>query len=199
MKVWIVIIALTLTAWAQDIRPRLELEPRLNLNGGGYQTVSGSMTGGLGMEDTHFLWHVSGTYDAARKTNDGTLDNPHGNARDLDAEVFGRSSNGWLFGAGGHFSQLRTTNYSKTGWFTEAGFGKDFCPECDYHSFSGRLTFSYRLPVHKVNVEQGFDIHFLVPSPANTSRHIFFDEHVFAGWYKGNHDANMSLGVLFRF
>src|SRR5208282_5227470 len=72
----------------QDTRPRLEFEPRLNLNGGGFQPVSGSMTAGTGMEDDHLAWHVFGTYDAATKatyevgnspSTYAIISNPHGN------------------------------------------------------------------------------------------------------------------------
>jgi hypothetical protein len=98
-------------AWSQDVRPRLELEPRLNLNGGGFQKVSGSMTAGMGMEDTYLSWHVSGSYDAARKANDGTDNNTHGNIRSVGGSFFGRPSGGWLFGADGSYASLRTKTF----------------------------------------------------------------------------------------
>ncbi len=53
-----------------DKYPHLEFGvPTLNLNGAGFQPVSASVTGGFGMEDVHYFWHVSGTYDAAAKAS----------------------------------------------------------------------------------------------------------------------------------
>src|ERR1700676_742259 len=92
---------------AQDTRPRLELEPDINLNGGGFQIISGSLQGGLGMEETHAEFHFYGRYDAARKSEDTPTQansNPHGNVRTLGGSVFGRTSGGWLFGASGGYS-----------------------------------------------------------------------------------------------
>lgn len=203
-----------------DDRPKLELEPRLNLNGGGFQLVSGSMTGGTGMETKHLVWHVYGTFDEARKTNDGDQPNPHGNIRSLGANLFGRTSGGWLFGTEGSYAQLRTTNYDKTGWGLAVGGGKDFmelhCPNCN-GTTSLRLTMLYAIPaqctytqslhctIPKVDVEQGISARVMIPSPVETTRHVFFDVNTFAGWIRTTstgpltHDASTSIGVLFRF
>lgn len=195
-------------AWSQDVRPRLELEPRLNLNGGGFQKVSGSMTAGMGMEDTYLSWHVSGSYDATRKANDGTDNNAHGNIRSVGGSFFGRPSGGWLLGADGSYARLRTANYSKIGWGIGVGGGHDWmhatCPNCDGEG-SVRLTVTYGLPLHGFDTEQGFTAHFTVPSPMETDRHVFFDVQSFVGWIKTSphggytHDASSSLGLLFRF
>jgi hypothetical protein len=196
------------SASSQDMRPRLELEPQLDLNGGGYQKVSGSISAGTGMEEKHLLWHVSGTYDAAKKAEwtplkDNT--NPHGNVRSVGAEVYGRTSGGWLFGASGGYAQLRTTNYNKHDWGLGIGLGKDFAhltaPNANEgQSTSLRATVEYGLPIHSTkDRESGFTMRMIVPSPSETQRRVFFDTQAFVGWINGSTDASTSLGLILRF
>jgi hypothetical protein len=211
-KLLLIFAVLVGAAVAQDSRPRLELEPRLNLNGGGFQLLSGSMTAGTGMEEEHFSWHVFGTYNAAKKAEHTDLKdntNPHGNIRVIGGRLWGRTSGGWLFGTSGSYAQLRTTNYSKVGWGIGVGGGHDWmhatCPNCVGPPTSLRLTVEYGLPLHKVDAEQGFTANFYVPSPVETGRHVFFHVSSFAGWIKTSpnghygHDGSGSIGVLFRF
>jgi len=190
---------------AQDTRPKLELSPQVDFNGGSFQPVSGSMTGGLGMED-RFLWHVSGTYRAAKKAtycNDvaGTcVVNPHGDSRTLEAQVGYRSGGGWLAIAGGSFTSLHTTLYDKTGSEMTFGGGKDLM----HDTWSARLTAEYviPLPLGHTNVEHGFKVHFTMPSESATDHWIFFDETFFAGWVcdpKCGRDASLTMGPKFRF
>jgi hypothetical protein len=206
--------------FSSDYRPRLELEPRFNLNGGGFQSISASMTGGAGMETDHFAWHLSGTYNAARKVNDGDQPNPHGDIRSLGADIFGRTSGGWLFGLSGSYASLHTTNYDKVGWGLGIGGGKDFasitCPDCAGHS-SMRLLVEYGIPtscyyahelrcvVPRVDVEQGVSVRVILPSPAEVHRHVFWDTTVFEGWIKTSQtggyvtEATMTTGLMLRF
>jgi hypothetical protein len=206
------------TTNAQDKRPRLELEPRMNLNGGGFQLVSGSMTAGTGMEDDHLAWHVFGTYDAATKatyeignspSTYAVISNPHGNIRTVGGSIYGRTSGGWLFGTEGSYSQLRTTDYTKVGWDIGVGGGHDWmharCPTCSEGSFTSlRLTVEYSIPTHpgRPDTDNGFTAEFTVPSPIETDRHVFFNVHAYSGWIcdpKCGTDGSASYGVLFRF
>lgn len=191
---------------AQDTRPKLELEPRINLNGGGYQLVSGSMSAGVGLERTHFNFHVAGTYDAARKIEwtpikDNT--NPHGNVESLSASVFGRTTGGYLVGCSGGYGRARTTLFTKTGYGVDCGGGRDFmhisCPMCrDYGSI--RLTAEFGIfPLPgKADQEDGFTINLFAPSPA-AGGHFFFHVRSFVGWISGKHDASTNIGLLMRF
>ncbi len=182
-----------------DTRPRLELETRLNLNGGGFQVVSASMTGGLGMEQRHLSWHAYGTYNAARKTNDGTGPNPHGNIRSLGGELFYRTGSRWLFGGDYGYGSLRTTNYSKIGQGYDFGGGRDFSVD----QTSMRLIVTYSLPSGQYR-QSGLNAHFMLPSPLSGG-HFFFDQRFWAGWLKAGpfghyaHDASVSFGLLFRY
>lgn len=185
--------------YVPDTRPRLEFEPRMNLNGGGFQNVSMSMSGGVGMEQRHLSWHFYGTYNAAKKTNDGTGSNPHGNIRSLGGELFYRTGSRWLLGGDYGYSQLRTTNYSKTGRGWDVGGGRDFAVSDQ----SMRLVVTYALPAGEYS-QQGLTFHYMLPSPMNGG-HVFFDERVWAGWLKTGryghytHDASTTFGLLFRF
>jgi hypothetical protein len=173
------------------------------------------MTGGLGMEDDHFGWHVSGTYNAANKksyfTDTQHVVNPHGNIRFLTASAFGRTTSAWLYGTECEYVSLRTTNYDKTSWDCAVGGGHDWMhvTRKGYHGpgevASMRLIVTYKLPLqgwNKLDTENGFNFHFTLPSPMDTRHHIFFDEHTFLGWIcdpKCGHDGSTSMGVLFRF
>jgi hypothetical protein len=172
------------------------------------------------MEIEHFSWHLHGTYNAARKTNDGDQPNPHGDIRSLGADIFGRTSGGWLFGFSGSYASLHTTNYDKVGWGLGIGAGKDFgsitCPNCIGRS-SMRVIFEYGIPTScyyerelrctlpQVDVEQGVTGRVLVPSPAESKRHVFFDVSSFVGWIKVcqtcgyGHDATTTMGLMLRF
>lgn len=212
-----------------DTRPRLELEPRLNLNGGGFQEVSGSMTGGFGMEREHFGWHVSGTYDAAKKktyfTPDGDVINPHGNIRSIGGQVCGRTTGGWLFCGSASYASLRTTNYDKVGRGVGLGVGYDFkhlrCPNCnDRGPHTARLILTYGVPVTcnsfslhcaiaAVDVEQGVKADWYVPGPLEPDWHGWkrpiFHVMAYAGIIKTSehgaytHDASASMGLMWRF
>jgi hypothetical protein len=219
MKTLFILIILVSVCAAQDTRPKLELEPTFNLNGGGFQAVSTSISGGTGMETEHFIWHVSGTYRAARKTNDGDQPNPHGNSRSLGLSLFGRTTGSWLFGVEGSYDELRTTNYKKTGQSISTGIGKDW----NVRGYTFRLIGSYVLPVKcyylqggahcslpTIDVEQGINVHMTIPSPVQSGhaffgKYMFFDERTYAGWIKTSehgsytHDASTSMGMLFRF
>jgi hypothetical protein len=207
---------LTTTLFAQDHRPRLELEPDLNLNGGGFQPLSVSMAGGMGMENTHSNWHVRGIYDSARKVNDGTPGNRHGNIRVLSGDLCGRFKNAWLVCSYAAYANLRTTNYTKNAVSAAVGIGHDWfdvsCSNCNRGSFSSmRLVVLYGLPLDTIrgrsdaDKEHAIQARFTIPSPIETDRRVFFNMSTSGGWIRTSstghygHDASSSFGVLFRF
>jgi hypothetical protein len=212
-----------------DTRPRLELEPRVNLNGAGFQLVSPSITGGAGMEMDRLTWHVYGTYDAAKKaewTDASSNSNPHGDVRSVGGSVGYRFANGWLIIAQGSYASLHTTLFDKVGWGLGVGAGYDFhhltCPNCN-GSTSARLTLTYGLPLHcaettttvaalhctvpEYDVEQGAQANFTLPSPLEAGRPVwkpYFHAMAFAGVIKTGgqsltHDGSGSMGLLWRF
>jgi hypothetical protein len=158
--------------------PRPFLLAGAGLNGGGYQTVSGLGGAGLMLDSKHFAWHGEGYYNAARKTNDGTGNNPKGHDRGLVSSVYLRFSNRWLLGAGARWSQLSTTNYTKTQWRPTFGVGLDYfdwqCQDCD--NFSTRLFLDYVLPGSDWrNGLNGPLFSMYIPSPAR-HKHWFLRE-----------------------
>lgn len=209
-----------------DKRPRLELEPRANFFGGGFQPVSASMTAGVGMEG-RFIWHVYGTYIAARKlehTDTADNTNPHGNIRSVGAQVGFRTDGGLLFLAQASYASLRTTNFDKVGVGAAVGMGKDFfnihCPNCNNRGGSLRFTAMYALPlrcvtypsfhcnVPTVDVEQGAIFNVTIPSPIETNRPAYLPYfHVLSsvGIIKTSehgaytHDASAVTGLIWRF
>lgn len=202
---------------AGDRRPKLEFEPDLNLNGGGFQPVSGSITGGFGMQREHLAWDIHGTYDTARKVNDGTKNNSHGNVRVLSADLCGRTTSKWLYCGYAAYANLRTTNYEKNAVSAAVGAGYDFehvsCPNCTRGSFSSmRLIVLYGLPLDTIrgksdaDKEHAIKATFTIPSPLETNRHIFFVTQAEGGWVRNNGlhshyqtDGGASFGLLFRY
>ena len=130
------------------------------------------------LDSKHFAWHGEGYYNAARKTNDGTGNNPKGHDRGLVSSVYLRFSNRWLLGAGARWSQLSTTNYTKTQWRPTFGVGLDYfdwqCQDCD--NFSTRLFLDYVLPGSDWrNGLNGPLFSMYIPSPAR-HKHWFLRE-----------------------
>lgn len=160
-----------------DRRPKLVLEPSLNLNGGGFQPVSTSISGGLGLESKHLILEGLAGYHPVGKDNDGTGDNPKGHIRSLDASAYYRLPNYWFFGTSGGLGKLSTTNYSKQMWSMNFGAGADVLKE----DWSFRLSASYAPPEfdHR-NGSQGVTFQFIIPSPLEQG-HVMFFENVYVG------------------
>ena len=179
------------------------------------------------MENERTVWHVWGTYNAARKAdyyNGATglmVTNPHGNVRSIGAELAYRTKGGWLLPVvQGGYASLRTTNYSKVAWSTAIGMGKDFigdCPNCNGGPISMRLELMYSIPtvcytqanlhclITEVDKEQGVLAKYTVPCPCETQRHVFWQVTAFGGIIKTTehghytHDGGSTMGLLFRF
>ena len=149
----------------------------LQLNGGGYAPTSGVLGGGLDLELPHLVTNIEASYDNAHKSNDGTVGNVSGHDRYLSGDAFYRLKNRWYFGGGYHWSQLSTTNYSKSASRPAFGGGKDWIHEYGYGYRGG--DWSMRIQVlyvtkgsDKLNGTQGPEVSFWMPSPA--TKHHFF-------------------------
>lgn len=168
-------------------RPTPGLLPRpfvyagAGLMGSGYATLAATAGAGLRIDSRRFLFSAEGSYDNGHKTNDNTGPNPKGHDRGLAGAAYYRFLSGWFLGAGARWSQLSSTNYTKTAWRPTFGGGKDYfhntCSLEDCVSdFSMRLVVDYVLPgTDHVNAVQGPLLSFYVPSPS-AKGHIFFRE-----------------------
>jgi hypothetical protein len=151
------------------------------LMGGGYAPLASEGGGGLRVDSRHFLASAEGWYDNGHKANDNDLPNPNGHDRGLDGAAYFRLSSGCFFGMGARWSQLSTTNYTKSAWRPMFGGGKDyFYKTCALENcvadFSMRLGADYVLPgADHSNALQGLLVSFYMPSPA-AKGHIFFRE-----------------------
>lgn len=117
--------------------------------GGGYATFAYRVEGGVNVEGTHLIFRGLAAYDNGRKADDNTQPNPNGHGRYLDSGIYFRPAlPGWkrglYFGGGYRWSQLSTTNYSKSGSRYQLGGGYDwFWRQCD----GCRRDFSVRVHV----------------------------------------------------
>ncbi len=195
-----------------DRRPRLVLMPQFNLNGGGFGN-SASASGGLGIDSEHLILESLATYNEARKTNDGTVDNRNGHIRSLDTSAYYRLSNYWFFGTSGGWDKLDTTNYTKQSWGMNFGGGSDFIAG----STSFRLSAAYTPSIFDhLTGSQGPSFQFILPSPL-AQGHVMFVENLGITFLHATltdqnnpaltqeeksertHTATLSFGVLLRF
>lgn len=155
-----------------------------SLMGAGYAPLAYRVEGGLNVESTHCLMSVSGAYDNGHQVNDGDQPNPKGHDRYLDAAVgFRPAQSGVLgnvfFGFGWRWSQLSTTNYTKTANRPQIRGGFDIthhpCSGCD-RDFSMRLAVSWVMTGHDwQNGSHGPELTASIPSPRER-RHLFYQE-----------------------
>ena len=156
----------------RGLLPRPFLYGGAGLMGGGYSPLAGEVGVGLRIDSRHFLASAEASYDNGHKTNDGDQPNPSGHDRGLAAATHFRLAAGWFAGVGARWSQLSTTNYSKSGWRPTFGGGKDYflrgCKGEDcVTEFSMRLRVDYVLPgTDHFNAVQGPLFSFYMPSPA---------------------------------
>jgi hypothetical protein len=196
-----------------DRIPHLAITPSLNLNGFGYKTVSLAISPGINYEGKRLAFNGFVNYDNARKTNDGTGDNPHGHSRGFGGFLFVRLNKGRLAGGKASWGETSTTNYQKLAWGWSFGGGKDIF----LSDFSCRLTAVYRLPyTDHVNGVQGPTLAFTTPSPS-TMHHVYFVETLGVGVLHATitdpsnkelteaqihdraHSANLSFGLMIKF
>jgi len=198
--------------FAFDRRPRLVLMPQFNLNGSGFGN-SASASGGFGIDTKHLILGSLAEYNAARKTNDGTVDNRKGRVRSLNASAYYRLSNYWFVGTSGGWYQLSTTNYAKQTWTMNFGGGSDFI----VRDTSFRLSAAYTPSAfdHQTG-SQGPSFQFILPSPL-AQGHVMFVENlsvlvlhdtitdpndaVLTEQEKSHrtHTATLSFGLILRF
>jgi hypothetical protein len=195
-----------------DRRPRLVLMPLFNLNGAGFGN-SVSVSAGVGFDSRKLILESLGSYNAARKTNDGTGNNPKGHIRSLNASAYYRLPNYWFLGTSGGWDQLSTTNYTKQSWGMRFGGGSDFIVK----DTSFRLIGTYTpATFDHSNGIQGPSIQLMLPSPL-AQGHVMFVENldimflhdtitdpndkVLTEQQKAHrsHTATLSLGLVFRF
>jgi hypothetical protein len=168
--------------------PNTSLVPRpfvysgLELNGAGYAPLAGTAGVGLRVDSLHLLANTEASYDNAHKSNDNDQPNPKGHDRGLDGSSYYRLSSGWYFGGGWRWSQLSTTNYTKSGSRPSFGGGRDYfhqaCAGEDCATdFSMRLGIDYVLPgTDHTNALQGPMISFYAPSPTARGHHVYVRE-----------------------
>lgn len=147
----------------------------------GYAPVALLAGAGLRIDSKHFIFDANANYDNGHKTNDNTGINEKGHDRGLVGSMYYRLPSGWAFGAGARWSQLSTTNYTKSAWRPTFGGSRDFfvrdcmaegCP----HAFTMRIGADYVLPgTDWQNGSQGPSVSFYLPSPS-ARRHVFFRE-----------------------
>lgn len=160
---------------AQEIRandkfPHPFIYAGIQLNGGGYAPLSQVVGAGLEHDAARFFSIAEFSYDNARKSNDGTVNNRNGHDRHASARFFYRLPAGYFVGAGYQWNQLTTTNYVKSASRPAFGGGKDWIRE----NFSARFQGIYVLPgSDRQNALQGPELQFWLPSPA-TRHHFFF-------------------------
>jgi hypothetical protein len=196
-----------------DRFPHITVTPHLDLRGFGYQTVSTSISSGINYEGRHFIFDGQVSYNAARKTNDGTENNDKGHSRGVTVVSMARLPKGWLAGARFLGGQTSTTNYKKSVWRGSFGAGKDvFLSDVSF-----RLTAFYTLPYSDhSNGVQGPHFGFVIPSPA-TKHHFYFTEDIGIGFLHATitdpsnkeltriqlndraHSADLTFGVMFKF
>jgi hypothetical protein len=195
-----------------DRRPRLVFIPRFNLNGAGFG-VSESVDAGADFESKHFKVETLASYNNARKTNDGTVNNQKGHIRSLGGSLYYRFPNYCFFGTSGSWGELSTTNYTKQMWGMKFGGGTDFIAQ----GTSFRLSAAYAPSAfdHR-NGSQGPSFQFVVPSPLQ-QRHVMFEVDTDIMFFHAtitdpndpilteqqkndrSHSATSRLGLIFRF
>jgi hypothetical protein len=162
--------------------PYLFLGP--SLMEAGYAPVAYRIEGGLNVESRHWVMLASAAYDDGRQVNDGDQPNPKGHDRYLDSGIYFRPS--WqpfsgqgFVGFGWRWSQLSTTNYSKTSDRPQIGGGYDIshrpCPGCS-HGFSMRITANWVMAGNDwQNGSHGPEMTLTFPTPRE-KRHWFYQE-----------------------
>ena len=179
-----------------------------SLMGAGYAPFAIRVEGGLNVESTHLSSQAGAAFDNGRQVNDGDQPNPKGHDCYLDAAIYFRPA--WrplpsqaFFGFGWRWSQLWTTNYTKSANRPQIGGGYDFlhpsCSDCG-RDFSMRIAIDWVMAGNDwQNGSHGSDITISLPSPRE-QRHWFWQERV--GIYRFHKTvtdkANISLALSQR-
>ena len=150
---------------------------------GGYASLAGEAGAGLRIDSEHLLLDAHALYDNGHKAKDNTGPNPKGHDRSVDGSLRYRFASGWAFGGGASWSQLSTTNYTKSAWHPRFGGSRDFfvknCMAEDCRGeFTMRVEADYFLRgSDRSNGTQGVMLNLYIPSPS-LARHLFFREKI---------------------
>jgi hypothetical protein len=153
------------------------------LMGGGYAPLALEAGAGIRIDSEHFLLDASAMYDNGRKANDNHQPNPKGHDRSLDATMYYRFSSGWSFGGGASWSQLSTTEYTKSSWHPKFGGKRDFfVKNCMAENCQGEFTMRIGADAffggnNRDNGTKGVLLTLYIPSPS-LKGHFFFREKV---------------------
>jgi len=154
----------------------------------GYRPFALRAEAGLAMDAKHIVWKALAAFDNGRKDNDGTGPNPKGHDRYLATELYFRPAiPGWsedwarnfFLGGGYRWSQLSTSNYTKSGSRWQPGGGYDWfhrrCVEC-LRSISARFEVNWILAGKDwQNGSHGPTWEITIPS-TREKRHLFFHQ-----------------------
>lgn len=99
--------------------------------------------GGVMENTTHFLFSGEASRDNDGKSNDNVNVDTRGHNDRFQGAAYIRTTSGWFFGGGAHWSRLYTKAYTKEQWHPTVGFGNDILwgPQ-----FSARIQMDYILP-----------------------------------------------------
>lgn len=149
--------------------------------GGGYAPVAVLGGAGIRVDATRFILDANAWYDNGHKSAERGQPNPKGHDRGAEGSMYFRFASGWALGGGACWSQLSTTNYTKSAWRPTFGGNRDLflgecqSPEC-HRQFTMRVGVDYVLPgTDWKNGSQGPQFSVYIPSPS-LRRHLFFRE-----------------------
>ncbi|MGB8061783.1 MAG: hypothetical protein WCF26_07800 [Candidatus Sulfotelmatobacter sp.] len=157
-----------------------------SLMGAGYAPVAWRGEAGLNVESTPLVIAIGAAYDNGRLVNDAGQSDPNGHDRYLDVAGYFRPRSLLFSGRGfvkfgWRWSQLSTTNYTKTSNRPQIGGGFDIVPgSCSFcrNDFSMRIVVNWVLAGNDwQNGSHGPEITLFLPSPRE-QRHWFFQERV---------------------
>ena len=160
MKKILLFVFLTTMCFGQVPRPYIA--GGLSLMPAGYASAAYRVQGGLYTNAPHIVSDVYGAYDNGRKDNDNTAGNTNGHDRYLAGFVAYKFGNTFT-GAGARWSQLSTTNYTKSATHYQFGIGHDWAV--------ARGQVFYILPAGTSGI-QGPEFSVILPSPVSR-RHLF--------------------------
>ena len=187
------------SAICQDSLPRPYISGGVALLPSGYASVGWLTGGGLDLNKYHLVFDSFAGYDNGRKVDDGGPPNPNGHDRLLRGFA-GYNVSGSYIGAGARWTELSTTNYTKSGWQPEVGVGHDLWPDDAYDPNCARLQVAYVFKKQREivrfpdapscyfcgNGSRGVAITIWFPSPANPKYHVFFSMDAMIFGYHNN-------------
>ena len=166
---------------ASDLLPRPYVFVGPEGMGSGYAPFAALAGAGVRIDSAHFILDTKAWYDNGHKSGEPGKPNPKGHDRGLVGSMYYRLPSGWAFGGGASWSQLSTSNYTKSSWRPTFGGSKDlFLGDCQTAECSGQFTMrvgaDYVLPgTDWQNGSQGPSLMVYIPSPS-LKRRLFFRE-----------------------